>query len=123
MKSLLDRVKDRCKVDEATGCWVWTQNTHVEGYPTMRVSSFSKKPMLVRRLVYELAVGVLSDRKVVTTTCGEVKCCNPAHLKLTNRSAVGTETLIHVNKLMTPEFRRKNRLKGLGQTPKNAWHP
>ena len=122
MKSLLERIKDRCRVWE-TGCWIWTQATNNMGYPEMRVASLSKNCMNVRRLVYELAVGPLTERYLVTSTCKVKTCCNPAHLKLATRAEVGTKALIEVNKLLTPNRRRENRLKGFEKSLTATWHP
>ena len=118
MKPLIDRLKHRCRIEPATGCWVWTQGSTGNGYPQISLSAICSTPIQVRRLVYVMQVGQISRGSVVVSTCGENGCINPAHLKLMTRKALATRTINQVNKRLTPESRRKAKI---GHS--EAWHP
>lgn len=102
MKSLLDRIKDRCRVDE-DGCWVWMQGTSDEGYPVMNIAEFNNVSSLyVRRIVFVLAVDQLHARRRVASTCENKLCCNPEHLFSATES-----------QLARTEFRKEKAARGL----------
>lgn len=86
MKSLVDRLKDRCRVEPATGCWVWQQSMAGGNQPIVEIAELGGSSRSVRRLMYLLAVGTLNSHRLVTTTCEEERCINPAHLKAISRS-------------------------------------
>jgi hypothetical protein len=114
MKPLLDRIKDRCKVDEE-GCWVWTQGVNEIGYPTMSVAELSRSPIYVRRLVFTVACGPLHARRRVYSTCENKLCCNPEHLKAATES-----------ELAKTEFRQERQARGERhslaiRTAKRSW--
>jgi DNA-binding transcriptional regulator YiaG len=79
-KPLLERIKDRCEVDE-DGCWVWKQGLNPEGYPVMHIAEINPvSPVYVRRIAYVLEIGPLHARRRVASTCEKKNCCNPEHL-------------------------------------------
>lgn len=80
VKSLLDRIRDRCRVDEASGCWHWRQGRGAMGYPIIGINALARHPLYVHRLVYVIAVGPLSSKRIVVRTCGEQDCVAPEHL-------------------------------------------
>lgn len=79
MKPLIERIKDRCRIED--DCWVWTNGVSAEGYPAMAIAELSQSPIYVRRLVYVVAVGPLHARRRVYSTCENRLCCNPDHLR------------------------------------------
>lgn len=82
MKSLVDRIRDRCDVDPLTDCWLWRQAVSAEGYPQFGVAElFGRRSMYVRRVVYAVACGPLHARQLVISTCENRLCCNPLHLR------------------------------------------
>jgi len=127
MKSLLERIKDRCKVEYSTDCWIWTQTKGNTGYPSIRISELSPHPILVRRLTYLLAVGPIGARLLVSAKCGQQLCCNPEHLFLTTREAVGRKALNIANRKLTSDERRRIRnlflAKQHGKSLTTTWHP
>ena len=68
---------------ECGDCLLWQGSHSGTGHP--RYSGGS-----VRRAVWALARGPLPADRLVTVTCGQVACLNPAHLTLTTRGAVTT---------------------------------
>jgi hypothetical protein len=107
MKSLLERIRLRCEIDPASGCWRWRQFVNGTGYPMMHVSGLTPHPLPVRRLVYLIAVGPLHKARVVTTTCGDELCCAPEHLVSRLRAEIAAETLRQVNRKITLEQRQR----------------
>ena len=89
----------------------------------MRVATFSDRPILVRRLVFELAVEKLTGHHVVVSTCGDRDCLNPKHLKKMTRASVGKKVLIKVNESLTKEWRQRLAAKRNGKVLTATWHP
>jgi hypothetical protein len=82
MKPLVARIRDRCEVETATGCWIWKQGTTDEGYPQIQLTAlFGRRSYKVRRLVYAIACGPLTSRQMVTAVCENPLCCAPLHLR------------------------------------------
>ena len=92
MKSLIDRLRDRCTVDEVDGCWLWRQSVSGDGYPQIQITElFGRRSFYVRRLMYTIACGPLTSRQVVTSTCENPLCCAPLHLRaMSPAQAAGT---------------------------------
>ena len=86
MKTLIDRLKDRCRLEPATGCWVWRQAKCGGGHPMVEIAELGKS-LNVRRLMYLIACGQIAKDRVISTsrTCGEKDCVNPAHLQSIRR--------------------------------------
>lgn len=102
MKSLIDRLKDRCHVDDdEDGCWIWKQHVNSAGYPTVHFSGLTNGPMPVRRIMFAIACGPLHARRVITSTCGEERCINPAHLKSIPRAVLAIQTIRETNARMS----------------------
>lgn len=77
--SVMDKTHEDCD------CLIWHGATNGVGHPKMRTDGMSCS---VRRFVWELHKGELEQSQLVTTTCGQASCLNPAHLKLTTKSKV-----------------------------------
>lgn len=118
MKPLLDRIKDRCRIDE-DGCWVWTQGVSSEGYPLMAVAGLTpkKSPLYVRRLVYVVACGGLIAKRRVASTCENRLCCNPAHLFAACESELAR---LEARKLRVARGRQKSLAIKRGKKPRKV---
>ena len=80
----LKTIHDRCT--EEGECWIWSQGLNNTGYP---MASIEGKPgSLVRRKAYELSGRTLKPSTYVASTCGEKRCCNPAHLVQMTKSQI-----------------------------------
>lgn len=112
MKSLVDRLRDRCRIEPATGCWVWKQSTGGGKQPVVEIAELGNRTRNARRLMYLLAVGQLTEHRLVTTTCGDERCINPAHLKSISRSELN-------RKIARTRVRSGPARKKQAQT----WHP
>jgi hypothetical protein len=63
-------------------CWLWTgavSHSRERGYPKLRIG---QKVYSVRPIVFTLYVGAVPKQQNVGSTCGNVLCVNPDHLKL-----------------------------------------
>jgi hypothetical protein len=103
---LIDRLKARCKVEPATGCWEWQQGHNGAGYPQISLRPISSSAINVRRLVYLLEVGQLPKGRLVTSSCQDPLCINPAHLRPTTRQAVAKKNAREMNAKLTPDYRK-----------------
>jgi hypothetical protein len=68
------------KVDKTGGpdaCWLWAGTTGDRGYGVFRVGDGTDR---AHRLAFVSAGGVIPDGFVVTHSCDNPPCCNPAHL-------------------------------------------
>lgn len=81
-------IMQRC--EEEGDCLLWKLGTNGVGHPrfTFRIGGECANRQL-RRVVWALVGGrELQGKQVLTTTCGNPGCLNPAHLKVTTRAAV-----------------------------------
>ena len=70
-------------------CWVWAGDRNVvTGLPIRQMCGVT---ISARRWLYEMLLGPVPDSKVVGTYCGSADCCNPAHLKLTDRAEIARD--------------------------------
>ena len=79
------------------GCWLWTANTHTQGYGKIKIA---KKTMLAHRVSYELYVGKIPDGLHIDHLCRQTACVNPHHLEAVTK--------------------RENTLRGIGPSAQNA---
>lgn len=75
----LPELHARCT--ECGDCLLWQGAHNGTGQPRHAGGS-------VRRAVWALARGPVPANRLVTVTCGQIACLNPAHLALTTRGAV-----------------------------------
>lgn len=75
---VLVRIAARC--DDVGECWLWTGALSDAGYPIFRPPGCGC--MLVRRWVYANTGAALVARQPVVSTCGDRRCVNPDHLRV-----------------------------------------
>lgn len=71
------KMKSRCLVDPATGCWLYQGFISRNGYGEFNLHG---KGMRAHRAAYILWKGSLADDLDVCHTCDVRHCCNPDHL-------------------------------------------
>lgn len=113
MKTLVDRLKDRCRLEPATGCWIWKQAKCGGGHPMIEVAELGKS-LNVRRLMYLIACGPIAKDRVISTmrTCSETDCVNPAHLQSIRR--------VDLNRQIAKSRKYHG---GTRKKPTATWHP
>lgn len=79
LDALLDRLFLECRIDEKTGCWVWTGYT-TEGYGRVDATRWGFGVILVHRLSYLLWKGPLAEGECALHDCDNPPCFNPDHL-------------------------------------------
>lgn len=81
-ETLPDRIKAKLRIDEETGCWLWTGRwTTGNGYGKV---SWQGKHRVAHRIVYGLLVCIETANdptKQLDHTCRNRGCCNPSHLE------------------------------------------
>lgn len=89
-------IKDRCRVDEDSGCWNWAWGVSGRAsYPVPMVDigagiigceRITKMPAY--RAAWQLSGHDIPSGRVVYRSCCNPLCCNPEHLKCGKRSAM-----------------------------------
>lgn len=118
MKTLIDRLKDRCRIDPA-GCWVWKQGLNRDGYPMIRFLSSS--PTRVQRVMWVIAVGSVSERRVIVNTCGDSRCINPEHLRSVTKEDAARKNIAQANRKLNKAIRQAIYRRRTGEVA--TWHP
>lgn len=77
---LADRLWSKVLRGEPDACWIWTAAVGEKGHPVMSIGALGSRS--ARRMVWALEHGEVPKRRMVTTTCGQKRCLNPAHLAL-----------------------------------------
>lgn len=80
MKSVAERLA--AKTDSSGGpdaCWPWIGAKGGSGTCSIQVGG---KQLSARRVIWELARGPIPDEHMVSDSCGNRGCVNPAHLRL-----------------------------------------
>lgn len=73
----LETLKQRVRVNEVTGCWMWTgQRAH--GYGTIY---YDRRTWFTHRLSYVLTHGSIADDLQIDHLCENPRCCRPEHLE------------------------------------------
>ena len=70
---------------DMSGCWNWTGTKDKQGYGMMGVKP-NERPEWTNaralRISYRLFNGCIPDNLIITHTCHNTSCVNPAHLRL-----------------------------------------
>lgn len=75
--SLLERLLNKIKINEITGCWEWQASVNNIGYGFIRDEG---KMRTAHRVSYEQHIGPIPPGKQVLHTCDNPRCINPDHL-------------------------------------------
>jgi len=95
----LEDIRQRCRIDPITDCWVWSMAVSDGGRPysstTPRVSlpkgvlSVEHRTVSVSRVSWLMSGRKLAPGHVVWRTCGCELCVNPAHLRAGTKADEG----------------------------------
>lgn len=80
---LSDRVQGRYRVDEDSGCWVWTDAVNDRGYGQL---GYRGKIVYAHRVSYEAAKGPIPAAMDLDHLCRVPRCINPDHLEAVNHA-------------------------------------
>lgn len=74
----IERMKAKCVIDSATGCWLWQKLKTYNGYAQ---DSYRTRTGPVHRRMYEVVRGVKLERfQYACHTCDTRHCINPDHI-------------------------------------------
>lgn len=81
----LQQIKDRCRVDDLTGCWLWTGAMSEGKYPRVHAmdhTAGAKRVQTGPRAAWQAATGkaIPPGHRVYHKHCAAPACLNPAHL-------------------------------------------
>ena len=76
-KGIKERLLNKIKIDDSTGCWRWQGAKNEQGYGIIRMEN---KNRYVHRIAYDLYKGTVGGDEVIMHQCNTTDCCNPAHL-------------------------------------------
>jgi hypothetical protein len=88
----VDRLRERCVIDDETGCWHWKFGTS-HGRPQLIISHPAVGEhirMSGARAAWVLSNGrTVPEGQIVRLRCRSLDCCNPEHTKATTRTEWG----------------------------------
>jgi hypothetical protein len=81
-RSLLDRLREKYRVNPATGCWEWTASLKRNGYGQIGVRTPKPTMLDAHRASWIAHRGPIPRKMQVLHTCDVKACVNPDHLWL-----------------------------------------
>lgn len=84
-------LRDRCRIDDDTGCWVWSGavkgGERSGGRPEVRIDG---KAFGLSKLLHRLLNTPAKDERglIYHPMCSNKRCCNPGHHKLLTKSEI-----------------------------------
>lgn len=89
----LKQIKERCT--ECCDCWLWNGITSKSGVPKINLhvgyGKGGRTVLSTRRVVWQMAKGPIPAKGLITVKCGNPRCLNPEHLKLTDHAKVAAK--------------------------------
>lgn len=84
--STLHDIKDRCIVDDITGCWNWAMSKSDRATPVVHIApgvfgNVGRKTVPAYRAAWLMSGREIPVGFVVYRACFNTDCCNPKHLK------------------------------------------
>ncbi len=81
---ITEKVRARIRVDQATGCWIWTgpdsgKSCRGKGYPRM---SLDGQTVAVHIVMWTNENGFIPGKKQIDHGCRNRLCVNPKHLEM-----------------------------------------
>jgi len=93
MPKTIAEIKDRCRIDEFTGCWNWAGAMGQGKYPRIWQTENGQERSMPGRRAAWLAIGrELPSGWRVYGTCDSLTCVNPAHIKAGLTEEFGAHT-------------------------------
>lgn len=85
---LPDRLHDKMHHNKDTDCWEWLAGKNENGFPVY-YDYRNRKKGSAARIIYEQLLNVpVPEGKYCVRNCGNMLCCNPAHIKLLTSKVV-----------------------------------
>jgi len=84
LRSVKDKLLERCTPEPNTGCWLWLGRLNREGYGCVDIYSAEHSrfwPMLAHRVSYKTFSGAIPDGLGLDHLCRVRHCINPDHLE------------------------------------------
>lgn len=78
-RGVMERFTEKYIPITESGCWIWTANTHKQGYGKLNVNG---KQEPAHRTAYKLYKGEIPENMMVCHSCDIPECVNPDHLFL-----------------------------------------
>jgi hypothetical protein len=88
-KDMEIRAKFLSKIKIEGECWLWTGALTDDGYGLVNINGVNKR---AHRVVFEEQVRKLSSKELLSATCSNRNCVNPAHMEI-----LSPENLRHRN--------------------------
>lgn len=80
--SYADEVRFWLRVEQWDVCWNWIGSTQDNGYGRFAANG---ERYMAHRVAYVLIKGQIPDELDIHHVCGNIRCCNPAHLEPLDR--------------------------------------
>ena len=81
-----DDLRDRCKIDDDTLCWIWQGGRQSNGQPSMWIPALRKSSVMSVLVAYLKTGQPPVKGRVWYARCGRPDCCNPQHRSLGTKS-------------------------------------